>query len=235
MKWFRLYAEMLHDPTIQLLDEALRWRFVALLCLKCNVSETLHDSHIIYSLRINKRQWAITKKAFIDAGLIDELNNIINWEKRQYISDNSTERVKKHRELKRFNSVTVTPPDTDPDTDQIQNTEDSTSNEVLVIGKPTTTDCPQAEIIQLYHEILPECPRVKKWEGKRMVWLRARWREDPEHQRLEFWRAYFEFVRQSDFLMGRTEPAPGRRIFIASLEWLIKSDNFIKVQEGRYS
>jgi hypothetical protein len=38
---------------------------------------------------------------------------IKGWEKRQYISDSSTERVKKHRSMKRSETVTVTPPDTE--------------------------------------------------------------------------------------------------------------------------
>ena len=50
---------------------------------------------------------------------------VVNWDKRQYTSDNSTERVKKYREkqeMKRSGNVTVTPPEvrgqnTDTDTD----------------------------------------------------------------------------------------------------------------------
>jgi hypothetical protein len=45
---------------------------------------------------------------------------IVNWDKRQYSSDNSSERVRKYREnhpVKRVGNVSVTPPDTDTESD----------------------------------------------------------------------------------------------------------------------
>lgn len=73
----------------------------------CNVTETLQQLH--------------------DIGLVTTVDGVIcvvAWEKRQYESDNSTPRVKRHRErqkeaentpdvtdMKRYNGVTVTPPD----------------------------------------------------------------------------------------------------------------------------
>ena len=46
---------------------------------------------------------------------VGETFHIVSWRKRQYKSDTSTERVKRHR--KRSRNVTVTAPDTDTDTD----------------------------------------------------------------------------------------------------------------------
>lgn len=97
-----------------------------------------------------------------------------------------------------------------------------------------TNPCPHEKIISLYHEILPELPRVKVWNETRKKLLRSRWREDPERQNLEWWRKFFEYVRESDFLMGRTPPSNGRPPFQASLEWLIRPNNFAKVLEGYY-
>ena len=91
-------------------------------------------------------------------------------------------------------------------------------------------DCPHQEIINLYHEILPELPQVKVWNETRQRLLRARWREDPERQNLDWWRQFFEYVRESDFLMGRVVGKDGS-FFQADLEWLIRPNNFVKVIE----
>lgn len=104
--------------------------------------------------------------------------------------------------------------------------------------KAETTDsagdpCPHAEIVALYHEILPTSPRVKVWTDKRRANLRTRWREDPKRQSIEYWRRFFEHVAASPFLTGRSATA-GRDPFLAGLDWLVTSENFAKVIEGRY-
>src|SRR4030042_687354 len=89
-------------------------------------------------------------------------------------------------------------------------------------------NCPHQEIINLYHDILPSLPKVKKWPVHLQVILRTRWSEDPERQYLDWWEKYFNYVKLSPFLMGqKTE-------FIADLEWLIRPKNFTKIANGRY-
>lgn len=94
--------------------------------------------------------------------------------------------------------------------------------------------CPHQDIIDLYHEILPELPRVKVWDKQRQGFLRARWREDAKRQNLDWWRRFFTAVRTSPWLMGQV---PGRegRVFVCTLEWLIRPTNFRKVIEGYYA
>lgn len=97
--------------------------------------------------------------------------------------------------------------------------------------------CPYQEIRDLYHEILPELPQCKILNETRKSYLKARWNSIAGRTRcddLDFWRRYFNFVRQSAFLMGQTDPTPGRKVFRANLEWLTKSANFAKVIEGQY-
>ncbi|HPE80103.1 MAG TPA: helix-turn-helix domain-containing protein [Gammaproteobacteria bacterium] len=89
--------------------------------------------------------------------------------------------------------------------------------------------CPHAEVIAIYHEVLPELPRVQpaRWQGStRARDLQARWREDERHRNLRFWRWFFEAVRVSPFHLG--ENARGWR---ADLGWLMKRSNFDKVIE----
>ncbi|AXT46378.1 hypothetical protein [Chromobacterium rhizoryzae] len=121
--WFRLYGEFATDPKIQMMNESMQRRFIMLLCMRCsNGDVTLQDCEVAFQLRITDEEWSETKSVFIAKGFIDECNNILHWNKRQYVSDSSAERVRKHRESKRSTSkrgcnVTVTPPDTDTDTE----------------------------------------------------------------------------------------------------------------------
>lgn len=111
------------------------------------------------------------------------------------------------------------------------NTDDQAKTKML--SKKSKPDCPHQEIIALYHELLPTCPQIRDWTAARSALLRARWNEDPRRQNLDFWKRLFGFVAESDFLTGRVS-TPGRRPFSASLEWLLKPENFAKVREGRY-
>lgn len=121
--WFRMYHEFATDPKIQMLSEAYQRRFVMVLCLRCcNDDVTLQDEEIAFQLRISNEEWSDTKKVFLDKGLINGDNNPANWDKRQFVSDSSAERVRRHRAKKSKQqktqcNVTVTPPDTDTDTD----------------------------------------------------------------------------------------------------------------------
>lgn len=103
----------------------------------------------------------------------------------------------------------------------------------LLPAKPGTPQCPHLEIVALYHELLPANPAIKVWDGDRAKSLRARWREDPKRQTLDYWRRLFSHVASSPFLTGRVDGANGRP-FLPGLDWLVKASNFAKVIEGRY-
>lgn len=92
---------------------------------------------------------------------------------------------------------------------------------------------PVKSIIDLYHEILPELPEVKKITKAREAQIKQRWREDMPD--LKYWRNFFTYVRSSDFLMGRAPPGVGRdKPFLADLEWITKASNFTKIAEKKY-
>lgn len=127
--WFRLYSEFAHDPKIQMLPEAMQRRYVMLMCLRCSeVLETLHETEIAFQLRLSTGELDETKQLFISKNFIDEHWNLLNWDKRQFVSDSSTMRVARHRNKKKqvsnadetlqkrpSNAI-----DTDTDTEQIQ-------------------------------------------------------------------------------------------------------------------
>lgn len=117
LPWFRMYAEWAKDPKVQSMDETLQRRFVMLLCLKCSeeLTNVSHDE-LACALRISSEELETTLDTFRRKGFLDESDNIANWEKRQFKSDTSAERVRRYREKRRCN-VTETPPDTDTDTE----------------------------------------------------------------------------------------------------------------------
>jgi hypothetical protein len=131
--WFRLYAEFATDPKVQTLTEAMQRRFIMLMCLQCDGTlQKLSEKEIAYALGITENKLLKTFQNFFEKMLIyrDENNSekifITNWNKRQYVSDTSTDRVKKHRDKKanetfqeRYGNATETAPDTDTDTDKI--------------------------------------------------------------------------------------------------------------------
>ena len=91
------------------------------------------------------------------------------------------------------------------------------------------------EVVQLYHKILPDNPKVKKLTATRRRHIQARIREDlPD---LESWRTYFVIVSSSKFLTGKSKPRTESgydRPFSATLEWLSKPGNLAKVAEKMY-
>jgi len=108
--WFRMYAEFANDPKVQMLSEVNQRRFVMLLCFRCsNDDETFQDEHVTFQLRISNDEWNKTREILLANNLINEHNIPRGWNKRQFLSDSSTERVKKHREKKkREGNVTET-------------------------------------------------------------------------------------------------------------------------------
>lgn len=105
MPWFRLYAEMIDDPKIGRLNDAQFRLWIEILCLACkgedgNTLQTIDD--INWSLRRNVTE---TLHDLLHATLVtlDDKKRVFitNWEKRQFNSDTSTERVRKYRENKK--------------------------------------------------------------------------------------------------------------------------------------
>lgn len=95
-------------------------------------------------------------------------------------------------------------------------------------------NCPQKQIVDLWHSLLPELPKVKEWDETRQSLLRARWNENQERQSIDWWSDFFGYIRKCPFLMGDVDPSPGRQRFIAKLPWVLKKANFLKILEGNY-
>jgi hypothetical protein len=127
-RWFRFYAESIDDPKVQRLAPHLFKTWVNLLSLACQTGGTLPSrSDIAFRLRLSDHDAQQQLDELIGLGLLDitgtnELEPH-NWKGRQFISDSSVERVRKHRKQKQETACNVTcndavtPPDTETDTE----------------------------------------------------------------------------------------------------------------------
>lgn len=106
-------------------------------------------------------------------------------------------------------------------------------NDKRVVNFPKADPVDYQGVVDLYHRLL--CPPMQRClilSDKRKAHLRQRWRDALPN--LSEWEAYFQHIAKSDFLMGRSTPAPGRKPFVADLDWIIKSENFVKIAERKY-
>jgi hypothetical protein len=134
--WFRLYTEVLDDPKVGQLSDPVFRTWINLMCLvKRQPVVTFRSSFghggviggvlprqkaVIYALRIDHKKWARHRDDLISAGLLDivEVDGkkelaLHGWAGRQFLSDSSAERMKRHRDRHSdvTSAVTVTPPE----------------------------------------------------------------------------------------------------------------------------
>ena len=123
LQWFRLYSKFSNDPDVQMMSEAMQRRLVMILCMRNN--ETLQERCIAFHLRISDAELAETKALFIQKGWIDSDWNVLNWDRLQYVSDSSTERVSRFRAKKKQAETLLKRDETKNETVPEQNRTDS--------------------------------------------------------------------------------------------------------------
>lgn len=109
MKWFRFYADALNDPKIQKLSGDTFKQWINLLCLasqqdQCGRLPSVDD--IGFSLRLSGDAVASLVDELMARGLVDEVDGdlmIHGWHKRQFVSDNVSLRVQRHRQKQEQN------------------------------------------------------------------------------------------------------------------------------------
>ena len=127
MKWLRLYHEARNDAKLEYLaDDEFRVWFRLL----CFAGEQPTRGYIegfteeLLAVEVAKGNiellvQTLEKLKKLKIIVVDESIKFVNWDKRQFYSDNVTERVRRYRETlhKRCSNDDETPPDTDTDTD----------------------------------------------------------------------------------------------------------------------
>jgi hypothetical protein len=126
-RWFRMYDEILDDPKVQKLPAEDFRAWVNILCLASKNEGVLPSADdIAFALRRSPNDVVTLLERLLNATLIDKRNGGPNgyhyaphgWDKRQFKSDTSTDRVKRYRERAKEVSATPPEPDTESDTEQ---------------------------------------------------------------------------------------------------------------------
>jgi len=95
------------------------------------------------------------------------------------------------------------------------------------------TKKPHTDLVDLYHNLCPSHPKVKKLTPPRISRLKKLWAEHPD---LKFWETFFIDIETSDFLTGRVPPTGDHTTsFVAPFDWILKPANFTKIIEGTYA
>jgi hypothetical protein len=105
--------------------------------------------------------------------------------------------------------------------------------------------CPVQQIVEAYHELMPDNPRLKVLNEARKRAIAARWREAAKLNCKPFgygtgaagiaaWRQFFETCAMSDFLTGKTKARDGKPPFLADLDFLMSPSGFAKCLENKY-
>lgn len=99
-------------------------------------------------------------------------------------------------------------------------------------------------IVDLYHEVLPELPRARLMTDSRRRALTKRWRwlftsrrddgsmrATTRQEALDWFREFFDRVRDSDWLMGRGARAKGHESWQCDLDFLLSDRGLLAVVE----
>jgi hypothetical protein len=110
MRWFRFYDDAIHDPKVQKLSAEMFRTWVNLLCMASKNNGVLPSvSDLSFAMRKPEDKVDASLKYLLDVNLLDRTEAGImphNWSERQYVSDSSAERMRRHRQRQR--DVTVT-------------------------------------------------------------------------------------------------------------------------------
>jgi hypothetical protein len=146
VNWFRFYGEVINDPKVQKLTPTMFKHWINVLCLA-----SMHDGiipapcDVAFATRISEGRAAEMLDELLALNLLDADDEGTlsphNWSTRQYKSDTSTERVKKHRR-----NVSVTPPDTEQNRDRSETETDASAVVQVLQGRPN--------IFKLYEQLL---------------------------------------------------------------------------------
>lgn len=162
-RWFRVYDEILDDPKVQRLHPALFKVLVNLWCVASrNEGRLPSAADMSFSLRMTEDETFRAVSKLAEAGFIDTdpatgEQRPHAWDKRQFRSDVSTDRVRSHRKRQKTEE-NPDPPNkgkgesgnddetfhaTPPETEQIQNRTDSSVTSVTgtVVPHPAADFC----------------------------------------------------------------------------------------------
>jgi hypothetical protein len=260
-RWFRFYDSFITDPDVEELSFEDQRHFVYILCMKSmglldkdfDGDTEKRDRAIARRLGLQGEAFTFAKQRLLDSHLIDESWQPRSWDRLQFKSDHdAAERQRRSRANKANVTVTTVSRDshaleqnrTDTESDTEQRVDAASPPPPATEGDEKRHDATSREVsqkvvslkhdlvIEAFHQVCPDLPRVKSWPARRQQKLRARIaervREGKPADTVEYWQRLFRKVAGSDFLCGR------KTDWRADLEWLLESKHFDKLIEGGY-
>lgn len=121
---------------------------------------------------------------------------------------------------------------------------DAQQSSVEKISQPQKSlQIPYEKIVDLYNGMCtPGCVACLKLTPSRKQSIRLRanelakfWQAESPDEIIECFRRIFERVKDSDFLMGRTQRSGDHSNFRVDLSWILKSENLTKILEEKYA
>lgn len=116
---------------------------------------------------------------------------------------------------------------------------------IASLSGTTFPPCPHKELIDLYSKHLPHLPKPRIWEGTRKACMRQRWCQAGKpstfskngysslESGLVWWDSFFSYIA-NDTKLSRGYESNGR-VWTPDLPWIVNSNNFAKIIDGKYS
>jgi hypothetical protein len=237
LPWFRAYSRMIDDDKLRLLAFEDRWHFVALCCLKCEELLDEPDSdmrrrRIAVRLGVQVRELEEIGRRLQEVGLVDFELNPIAWDRLQFKTDKSTDRVREWRKkqqkqerngVQRFSNVSVTAQDTETETD----TELSPKGDCAPKAAPAD-DFGFDDFVETWNEVADECglQRIKRKTEPRRRAFNVRKREYPD---IDDWKAAFRCLTANKWMHGDNKTG-----WRADPDFFLQARSFTKLVENQY-
>lgn len=222
-RWFRFYADAMRHPKVARLSDKDFRLWCDLLCVASERDGSipcLDDLKHVLKRRLDHLSTGVER--LISAGLIASLGDGYSphgWSERQYKSDVSTERVRKHRDKC---NVSETPPDTETDTE----------TELEPKGSCASADAPAFTVddfVEAWNDTAVICglSQIRKLTDARRRAFNVRRREYPE---IADWQSAFRCLQSNKWMHG-----DNRNGWRADPDFFLQAKSFTKLVEGQYA
>lgn len=234
-RWWRAYNGARHDAKLlRLSDKHFRWWF-NLLCVAADRDGYLPDhADLCAEFRTSAKAMTEILDALVAARLFDHDEKGIrahNWNERQYKSDTSADRMRRHRERKRDATCDVTgdaPVTRSENREQITDTESEKD-----MSTPPAAAPPLTEAVEVYNAEAEKAgwAKVQRLTDARRSALKARLAECGG---IEGWQTAMAKAGESKFLTGKVPRGRGHENWRPDFDFFLKATNFTKLMEGTY-
>jgi hypothetical protein len=223
MQWFRFYNDTMRHPKVAKLTDAQFRLWAELLCVASENDGAIPGAEDLKHVLKRRLDHLLTGlKGLLKAGLITPYGDGYrphNWDKRQYKSDSSAERVRKHRDEKKRYSNAL-------------DTETDTETELEPKGSCASGDAPAFTVddfVEAWNDTAKACglSQIRKLTDARRRAFTVRRREYPE---IADWQSAFRCLQSNKWMHG-----DNRNGWRADPDFFLQAKSFTKLVEGQYA